>query len=399
RAQYESKEIPGNAKVEAGSMAPDGDSPLMTALKGTKFSGFVDAGYEFGFNSLHASPTTNPGPADRLFDNRGHSFYLNSVQLNVERLADEKMIIGYHLELAAGHDVGIYNGGLFPATGGVLGDQVGLQEGWVQILAPVGSGLDIRIGKMATLVGYEVLESKDDFNYSRGLLFSFIQPFTHTGIRASYNVNEMISGTIGFSNGLNALDGYSDFDHGKQFEAQVAIKPTKDALVSATILVGNETNPGGVFGSFSSNDKYYVFDIVASFTMDKLTLGLNLDWSSIEGVLGAAPGARSPMSGFAVYAKYSWTDAMASALRLEYMSDGEGRIFTQQSGGATAVGTDTGSGSRLVEVTLTQEMKVAQQLILRVELRSDNSNNHNFVRDGKNARGDTTLGFEAIMPF
>jgi DNA repair exonuclease SbcCD ATPase subunit len=33
RAQYESKEIPGAAKIGTDGMAPDGDSPIMTLLK------------------------------------------------------------------------------------------------------------------------------------------------------------------------------------------------------------------------------------------------------------------------------------------------------------------------------------------------------------------------------
>src|SRR6266849_2236016 len=52
RAQYESKEVSGAAKVGQDSMAPDGDRPILTALKETKLSGFVDVGYEFSFNHL-----------------------------------------------------------------------------------------------------------------------------------------------------------------------------------------------------------------------------------------------------------------------------------------------------------------------------------------------------------
>src|SRR5205085_8369255 len=54
RAQYESKEVPGAANVSNNGMAPDGDSPIMTLLKDTKLSGFVDAGYMVSFNSMHA---------------------------------------------------------------------------------------------------------------------------------------------------------------------------------------------------------------------------------------------------------------------------------------------------------------------------------------------------------
>src|SRR5579872_4267220 len=71
RAQNESKEVPGATKVDQDSMSPDGDSPVMTALKETKLSGFVDAGYMMSFNALsaggHNSNFNNPV---RVFDNR-----------------------------------------------------------------------------------------------------------------------------------------------------------------------------------------------------------------------------------------------------------------------------------------------------------------------------------------
>jgi len=389
RAQYESKEVAGSSKVEEGSMAPEGDSPIMTALKGTKLSGFVDAGYQVsfgnGFNGKTASPGGPPNGlmATRLFDDRANSFYLNAVQLNIERLATKDMIVGYHFELAAGHDVGIYD-----ATTG----EVGLQEGWLQILVPVGTGLDIRVGKQAYLGGFEVIESKDDFNYSRGLLFSFIQPFTQTGIRASYNATEQLSATIGFSNSRNTGDQFADNDNQKDVDLQVAFKPTKDALVQVTVTEGTETAAADL--GQATGGKFYIFDIVASYTMDKLTMALNVDWASANKLPG-----RAPLSGFALYGKYAWTDAMATALRFEYLSDLNGAIFFPHSGLGTPTGVDTGSGARNIELTLTQEMKVANQLILRVELRTDNSNQHVMSRDGKEARGDTTLGFEAIMPF
>jgi hypothetical protein len=250
---------------------------------------------------------------------------------------------------------------------------------------------------MATLVGYEVLESPNNMNTSRGLLFSFVQPFTHTGVRAAYNFGEMGSATIGFNNGLNPTgsDQFSDTDHGKMVELQLALKPMKDLSAAVTVLFGNDT--ANISNSVSDN--FYVFDIVVAYQMDKLTLALNVDFASAQGALGAAPGNRAALSGFAAYAKYQVSDSFAGALRFEYMSDKDGAFF------GPVVAGDSGTGARMLGVTLTGELKVAQQLILRVELRSDNSNQHNFGRDQENgggnkpARGDTSLGFEAIMPF
>lgn len=380
RAQYESKEVAGSAKISKDGMAPDGDSPVMTLLKGTKLSGFVDAGYVVSFNGMHSAPGNNSsvnGGATRAFDTLDNSFYLNAVQINIENLASKDRIVGYHLELAGGHDPSVYDG-----------NTVSIQEGWVQFWAPVGDGLDIRVGKMATLVGYEVIESIYDNQYSRGLLFTKLQNFTQTGVRAAYTLSEMLAATIGFSNGLNSLAGgtdtFVDGDHGKMVELQLAVKPTKDAYVNFTVLFGNDTDAI----STGSGDKFYIFDVTGGYTMDKLVLGLNIDIVSAQ----VSPGVRAPGSGVAAYAKYNMSDTFAPSIRVEYMSDKEGTFGVSVPG-------ENGSGARVIEFTLTGEFKIAQLAIFRVEIRHDNSNDHVFFRDGNAARGNTTLGFETILPF
>jgi hypothetical protein len=397
KAVNQSREIPASGKVQADAMAAD-ESPVMTLFKGTKLSGFVDTSYEFSFNQLNTVPkaafgtlAANQHNPIRVFDNKDNSFYLNAVQLNLERLADKNMIVGYHIELAFGHDPSIYD------TGGVA-----LQEGWVQILAPLGSGLDIRAGKMATLAGAEVIESMNDLNYSRSLLFGFAIPFTSTGVRMAYGMggtnNDMVRFTLGFNNGWNAKgltnnDFFVDNNHGKGAEFQIELKPIKDLTLDATVIIANETN--GASANNGSGSKRYVLDLVAMYTMDAWTFGLNFDWGSQTDV-GAAFPHRAADAGVAVYGKYQVNDWFASVLRVEYWSDDNALVAGVGPVGGTG---DVGTGSRIIEFTFTEEFKVAKQLIFRVEIRHDDSNNHNFVRNGKAARGDNTLGFEAIMPF
>jgi len=397
KAVNQTREIPVSGGVAADAMAAD-DNPVMTLFKQTKLSGFVDTSYEFSFNQLNTVPkaafatlAANQHNPIRVFDNKDNSFYLNAVQLNLERLADKNMIVGYHIEMAFGHDPSVYD------TGGVA-----LQEGWLQILAPLGSGLDIRAGKMATLAGAEVIESMNDLNFSRGLLFGFAIPRTATGVRMAYGMgganNDMVKFTLGFNNGWNSktgtqIDFFVDNNHGKGAEFQVELKPIKDLTLDATVIVANETN--GLSANNGSASKRYVLDLVAMYTMDAWTFGLNFDWGSQMDVGAAFPHAAAD-SGIAVYGKYQVNDWFATVLRVEYWSDDNALVAP---GLGPIVASDSGTGSRIIEFTLTEEFKVAKQLIFRVEFRHDDSNNHNFVRNGKAARGDNTLGFEAIMPF
>jgi hypothetical protein len=393
--QIQVQEVPAAGRGQIDAMAAD-ENPVMTLFKQTKLSGYVDTGYEFSFNHLSVAGSANNGapgtPTNnpvRVFDDRSNSFYLNSVALSLERRATADMIVGYHLTLAAGHDPTVYDG-----------TTVTLEEGWLQILAPIGDGLDIRVGKMEKLAGFEMIESMNDWNYSRSMLFG-IQPFTTTGIRMSYstggNNHDMMTATLGLNNGFNppsvlGVNSYADSNHGKGFEMAFAAKPISDFRVQAYFLIANEN---GTF-STSSNDASYLFDLVAEWTTGQLSVGANFDWQAEGGSIAIPPNPlvirRSAVDGVALYGKFQANDWFAQALRVEYFSDQQGRILAPTSN----VG---GSGARVIEFTLTSEFKVAKQLIVRAEFRHDDSNQHDFNRDGHGARGDNTLGFEAIMPF
>ena len=60
---------------------------------------------------------------------------------------------------------------------------------WLSSVSRYGNGLDIYMGKFVTFLGYEVIESPANLNFSRGLLFTNAIPLTHTGIYADYKFN------------------------------------------------------------------------------------------------------------------------------------------------------------------------------------------------------------------
>src|SRR5258708_30516621 len=86
---------------------------------------------------------------------------------------------------------------------GGLGFTQYLKEDYFSYLAPVGSGLQVDVGKFVTPMGAEVIESKDNWNYSRGLLFSYAIPYYHFGVRAKYTFNPKYNVTGFIVNGWN----------------------------------------------------------------------------------------------------------------------------------------------------------------------------------------------------
>ena len=70
-------------------------------------------------------------------------------------------------------------------------------------MAPIGKGLQIDVGKFVTPAGAEVIETNQNWNYSRSLLFYDAIPYYHFGARAKYTFNDKWSITGYATNGWN----------------------------------------------------------------------------------------------------------------------------------------------------------------------------------------------------
>src|SRR5207253_3344982 len=97
-----------------------------------------------------------------------------------------------------------------------------LQQAYLSYLAPAGKGLQIDVGKFVTQHGAEVIESKDNWNYSRSLLFALAIPYYHMGVRATYAVNDKV--TV-MGNVVNGWNNVVENNGGKTVGAQIAVKP------------------------------------------------------------------------------------------------------------------------------------------------------------------------------
>ena len=68
-----------------------------------------------------------------------------------------------------------------------------IEEGYISYLTPLGKGLQFDVGKFVTPLGAEVIEAKDNWNYSRSLLFALAIPYYHMGVRATYSANAKVT--------------------------------------------------------------------------------------------------------------------------------------------------------------------------------------------------------------
>jgi hypothetical protein len=348
-------------------------SPLLEALKGITLSGYVDTSYTY--NTNHPDSGANTG---RVFDTKSNSFLLQSAKVALEKLPEKTGGVGFRADIIAGEDGKVLNAATygFSTTDPNDNSYFDLEQAYIDVMAPLGKGLDIKAGKFVTLAGAEVIEAKDNWNYSRGLLFGYAIPFTHTGVRLSYPLLDTLTGYFGVNNGWDAV---KDNNKGKTMEGALAWVP-KDWL---------SFNLTGYYGPEQAGNNHAnrgLVDFITTFQpFKKLTLKINADYAREEDL--AASGKAATWSGVAGYAKYDLNDKWSIANRAEYFNDPDGVRF------------QAGVDESLWENTSTLEFRPFKNLITRLEYRYDHSTADVFTAGSKAVDHQSTIGLQAIYVF
>jgi Putative beta-barrel porin-2, OmpL-like. bbp2 len=350
-----------SAAVPSAAPAPAG---LAALLGPTTFSGFVDVYYDYNSNQPASRQT-----AYRNFDINSNQFSLNMLELVADKAVDKANPVGYHVALGFGQAENTVD------AGETSFDQY-LKEGYLEYLAPIGkNGLQINLGKFVTPAGAEVIESKDNWNYSRSLLFAWAIPYFHFGMSAKYACNDKVSLTGYLVNGWN---GSVDNNSGKTAGFSLAWTPNKKTSLTENFLFGPEHGN-------DNSDFRQLSDTVLTFTPTaKLSLMANLDYG--HDTAPSTPSLSANWGGVALYAKYAPNDKYAFAIRGEYFNDHEGFA--------------TGIAQNMGEFTATFQRTIAKSIISRVEFRRDISNQPVFpYHSGRPIRDQNTVSVGVIYGF
>jgi hypothetical protein len=199
----------GVVSLASVASAEEKQNFLQTALSSTTISGYVDTSIEYTACDQASSSFSIPFRGASKRD----GFNLNVVKLSIEKPLDEsEWAAGYKVDLLFGPDAVGYNTSANAIGGqGLNGNVIGLSTGselaikqaYIALRAPLGNGLEFKVGTFDTIVGYEVFEAGNNPNFTRSLGYA-IEPTQHTGILVSYRVNDMISLSAGVANTLIA---------------------------------------------------------------------------------------------------------------------------------------------------------------------------------------------------
>lgn len=361
----------GAASTPAAAPAEAPKTTVASLLGPTTVSGFVDTYYGFNFN--HPASLDNDL---RFFDQKTNQFGLNMVELIVDKAPDatagEAGRTGYHVALGYGQAINVVNSSE-PVTGAGF-DQY-LKEAYFSYLVPVGKGLQVDIGKFVTPAGAEVIETKDNWNYTRSLLFYYAIPYFHFGARAKYTFNDKwsLSGYL-----VNGWNNVVDNNSGKTYGASVTWNPNKKVSIAQNYMAGPE---GDALAPSSNSNWRQLSDTVITYTPNaKLSLMLNGDYGRGDRVYtptdtGIVFGPAVDWWGAAAYAKYAWNDKNNFAVRYEYYGDPNG--YTVFAGTPFS-----GTNQHVQEFTATYTHMITNVLMTRFEYRGDFSDAPIFHKGG-----------------
>jgi hypothetical protein len=187
----------GLVSLPAITHAEERTNLVLTALSSTTISGYVDtsAQWNFGTGNQYAPNYAFGGPS------KADGFNLNVVKLMFEKPLDatDSWSAGYKVDTIYGPDADAFG----TQSTGVKGD-FGVKQAYVALRAPIGNGLDFKMGVWDTIIGYEVFESVNNPNFTRSYGYT-IEPVSHTGVLASYAFCESFSASFGVANTVGPM--------------------------------------------------------------------------------------------------------------------------------------------------------------------------------------------------
>jgi len=339
------------------------DEGVLNFFRKTEVAGTLDVYFHYNFNE----PATGAKTPLRNFDFDHNQFSFALAELVLSKPPTEDDRVGFRLDLDYG-----------PVTDWVHGaDPAGLetvkhfQQAYISYLAPVGSGLSFDVGKFVTQHGAEVIEAKDNWNYSRSLLFAWAIPYYHMGMRLGYSPSDQVTLGAAVTNGWNNV---VDTNSQKTYGLQAILRPAAAVSIVQNYMVGPEQTD-------NTDDWRHLVDTTVTYTITpQFSVMGNYDYGRDE-----SAGGTVSWQGIGVYAKAQASPVFALIPRYEYYNDEDG--FT------------TGTAQNVQEFTLTAEVKHSQGLIMRLEYRRDWSDIDFFTKSGRPRDDQNTFSVGFVYAF
>jgi hypothetical protein len=327
-----SQGTPAITETQPAAAPPQATAPPPSPLRqfGTDvslmFDGYVSKNFNdpaSGFNGL------------RNFDLRSSSPHVGMGMITLDH---GPAPVGFHLDAGFGETFDVIHAGNRDPEAWKY-----IKQAYISVKPKSWHGLEIDAGEFATSAGAEVIETNQNWNYSRSLLFAWAIPYSHFGVRASLPIGPHFIGGVQVVNGWNNIE---PLNSGKTVGFNGAYA-WKKVTWTNNYYVGPE-KPKTTKGLRNLFDT-----VVLVNATDNLSYYINFDYGRDKNIGSGA----SQWVGIAGAARYALGKKYAIAGRLEWFDDRDG--FS------------TGTAQAVKEFTLTGEYKMTSWLMSRLEFRND----------------------------
>ena len=346
--------------LPSGKPAPK----FVSTMSDISLSGFVTASYFYDTSS----PDDNSSNA-YLWNRNSGDFTLNKVKLVLAskpvEYSGEEWDAAFRVSLIWGEDAPIVN------TGGELQGFEDLREAYVELNAPLGTGLNIRAGQLISLLNWESGDGgAANPNFSQGNQWFYTGNGPSAGVQLGYNLTETINLKVRVQNGLYA--GPTDNFDTKTIMASLGFKPNDQLWFNVIGFGGSEefSTPGtddvDIFGG----------SVIGGYQFsEKFGSGFEFDYFHLDPSIGETDEFWSA----GVWLWYDFSPKTGVALRAEYLDDETGL------GTSGLLGFPANDGADIYGITATFNYKPVPNVKIQPEIRYDATSEDDGF-DGEDSR-------------
>jgi hypothetical protein len=339
-----------NDSSVANDSTPE-SAPAEEAVKKTlAISGYVTGSYTYSTGNVGS------GIVGRFYDRLHNQSVFNAAKVAFDLApATDKLDAGFRADFLFGQ-----NAAVTKSLGLNLGDNADLIQGYAVLNLPLsgeGKYVQFRVGKMATLMGLEVIEDVVNPNLSVANQFVYLENFTNTGLRVDVKPGAAIDFQLAVFNGWDVVE---DNNTRKSFMGRVGIAATPTTTVGLLGYFGPEQT--GV------TTNRYGAEVLLSQKVagGRGAVYLQADYGQDEDLV--VEGDNATWWGAGLWGTYDVHPSFGVALRGDYVDDRDG---ARSSG---ILGFPANTRHRFGSVTATLNIKAFPGALIRPEIRYDRSN-------------------------
>ena len=349
----------GVVSLSSVAQAQEAASGAEALAASTTLSGYVSTSYTMNESDSRGA---NPVPANSLPQGYFRSDQdLNKFSTDVFSLTlasaqgAGEYATGYTVQLWAGdaaNEIGTNDG-----DNANVGGTVELMQANIDLRLPLGTGLNLKVGTFGTTVGAETYDYNSNAFFTRSFAFN-AEPTHHTGVLASYQVNDSLSVAVGAANDGSAATNSSN-QGGKTLLGSVSytLPDSLGPLGGADLYYG--TVQGVQAAGSDDETDYHYFSASVPLPVEGLSYMLAWDVVEKDAGVGVNDGDTNLVGH---YLSYAVNDKLTANLRYE-----TGNINTNNTAGFG------GNADGVESLTIGLDYALWENVTSRIEWREDSA--------------------------